>query len=301
MATAEDDPAPEGSAADWLTDKLLRGMIGGARLLPYSARIPAFGKLSRHFIAPLAGYGARARANLAYVWPDMDEPARRALAARVCENAGRVIMENYSNPAFFARASTFPLSGEGLPALDEARAQGRPVIAVTGHFGNYEAARARLNAAGHELGALYRPMANAYFNSHYVATMEAVGRPMFPQGRKGTMAFIRHLKAGGMLLILHDVHTPRGEVIDFMGRPAATATSAAEMALRYDALMLPVYGTRQNGGLDYAVEVEAPIAHSDPVTMTRAATESLEARVESDPDQWFWIHRRWKVRRRRKG
>ncbi|QDC09473.1 lysophospholipid acyltransferase family protein [Oceanicola sp. D3] len=293
-ATTDDDPPPKGSAADWLTDKILRGFIGSARLLPYPARIRTFGKLTRNVIAPLAGYGKRARDNLAMVWPDMEPPARAALAAKVCENAGRVLMENYSNPTFFARAASFSLSGPGLPALEEARATGRAVIAVTGHFGNYEAARAKLNTSGYHFGGLYRPMANAFFNQHYVATMEAVGRPVFPQGRKGTMAFIRHLKAGGMLIILHDVNTWRGEVIDFMGHPARTATSAAEMALRYDALMLPLYATRLNGGLDYAVEVEEPIPHTDARTMTEAATRSLEARVEADPDQWFWIHRRWK-------
>ena len=293
-ATDDDDPPPQGSAADWLTDKLLRGFIGSARLLPYPARIRAFGKLTRHLIAPLAGYGRRARDNLALVWPDMEPAARAALAARVCENAGRVLMENYSNPAFFARAAGFSLSGPGLPALEEARAQGRAVIAVTGHFGNYEAARAKLNTSGYHFGGLYRPMANAFFNQHYVETMEAVGRPVFPQGRKGTMAFIRHLKAGGMLIILHDVNTWRGEKIDFMGHPARTATSAADMALRYDALMIPIYGTRIDGGLDYAIEVEQPIPHTDARSMTEAATRSLEARIEDDPDQWFWIHRRWK-------
>lgn len=294
MPAPSDPQPPKGTFGDWLTDKILRGFIGGARLLPYGARIPVFGKLSRHVIAPLAGYGRRARNNLALVWPDMDAPARHALAAKVCENAGRVLMENYSNPVFFARAAGFSLSGPGLTALEEARESGRAVIAVTGHFGNYEAARARLNTAGYRFGGLYRPMANAFFNSHYVATMEAVGRPVFPQGRKGTMAFVRHLKSGGMLLILHDVNSWGGARIDFMGHPAHTATSAAEMALRYDALMLPVYGARIDGGLDYAVEVEAPIPHSDPLTMTRAATRSLEARIEDDPAQWFWIHRRWK-------
>ncbi|MDF1873436.1 lysophospholipid acyltransferase family protein [Vannielia sp.] len=291
--TAEDTPAT-GSPADWLVNKALRGFIGAARVLPYGARIPTFGKITRHFIAPLAGYDKRAQKNLAMVWPDMPAPARRALAARVCENAGRVLMENYSNPAFFARAANFPLSGPGLPALEEARASGRAVIGVTGHFGNYEAARAALNTRGFHFGGLYRPMTNGFFNQHYVQTMEAVGRPVFPQGRRGTMAFIRHLKAGGMLIILHDVHAWRGTPISFMGHTAKTATSAAEMALRYDALMLPLYGTRVDGGLDYRVEVEAPIPHSDAVTMTQTATRSLEARIEDNPDQWFWIHRRWK-------
>jgi KDO2-lipid IV(A) lauroyltransferase len=69
------------------------------------------------------------------------------------------------------------------------------------------------------------------------------------------------------------------------------------MALKYDALLVPIYSTRAANGLDFRIELEAPVPHSDPETMTRALNASLEARVRAAPEQWFWVHDRWKPQR----
>ena len=74
----------------------------------------------------------------------------------------------------------------------------------------------------------------------------------------------------------------------------AGGVSAAELALRYGADLIPFYATRRPDGLDFDIELEAPVPHSDPVTMTIQMNQSLEARVRAHPGQWFWIHRRWK-------
>ena len=66
------------------------------------------------------------------------------------------------------------------------------------------------------------------------------------------------------------------------------------MALKYNALIIPFYGTRQDNGLDFKVELEAPIPATDPETMTQVINDNLQARVEETPEQWFWVHRRWK-------
>jgi KDO2-lipid IV(A) lauroyltransferase len=96
------------------------------------------------------------------------------------------------------------------------------------------------------------------------------------------------------MVLLFDLNVVDGEMIDFLGRPAATATSAAELARRYGAEVIPFYAVRQPDGLSFQIELEAPIPHGDPLTMTRALNESLAARVRANPGQWFWIHRRWK-------
>jgi KDO2-lipid IV(A) lauroyltransferase len=85
-----------------------------------------------------------------------------------------------------------------------------------------------------------------------------------------------------------------GPALPFFGKPAPTALSAAEMALKYDAALVPIYGIRQPDGLSFEIRVEDPIPHTDPETMTRALNASLEALVRDHMDQWFWIHRRWK-------
>ena len=105
---------------------------------------------------------------------------------------------------------------------------------------------------------------------------------------------IRFLKAGGMLGLLSDHHMAHGELVDFLGKPAWTATSAAKMALKYNALLVPLYATRTPDGLSFTIEIEEPIPHTDALTMTRALNDSASARVRAHMGQWFWLHRRWK-------
>ncbi|WP_395006481.1 lysophospholipid acyltransferase family protein [Cypionkella sp.] len=268
-----------------------RGLIGVSLALPYRLRVPLMGWFLRRLVGPYAGYSKRACENLALIWPDMPLEKRSQIAAQSLDNAGRTLIENYSK-AFTARQARVTPTGPGLAALDAANAAGRPVILVSGHFGNYEAARACLVARGFTVGGLYRPMTNPYFNAHYIRTMEAFGGPVFPQGRAGTAGFVKHLKAGGLLVLLFDQRAA-GEDIDFLGHPAKTALSAAELALRYNADLIPFYATRQPDGLSFVVEMEAPIAKASALEMTTALSQSLEARVRAHPEQWFWVHRRW--------
>lgn len=281
-------------AMHWAVDRLLRAAIGAALLLPYERRVRTMGWLMRALIAPLAGYNARSRDNLAMIFPEIPAPDRRRMARAVADNVGRTLIENYSGADFLARLATEVPRGAGLAALEAARADGRPAILVSGHFGNYEAPRAALVARGFAIGGLYKPMRNPYFNAHYVRTMEGFGGPVFPQGAAGTKGFVRHLKAGGMLVLLIDQRMATGEPLDFLGQRARTALSAAELALRYDAVLLPFYGTRRPDGLTFDVEIEAPVPPTDPVTMTQALNDSLAVRVRAHPEQYFWVHRRWR-------
>ena len=281
-------------ARHWLVNAVLVGIIQAALALPYPARVRLVGALVQRVIGPIAGYRRAALKNLAKILPDISEAQRTKITGACLNNAGRTFIENYSDRDFPARLAQNPLTGPGWPALEQAAAKGQPVILVTGHFGNYEAARAAMVGRGLPIGGLYRDMSNPYFNAHYVKTMQAFGGPVFPQGRKGTAGFVRHLKSGGQLVLLFDQHVFGAPILDFMGHPARTAVSAAELALRYDALLIPFYGVRQSDGVSFETVFAAPIAHSDPETMTQALNDNLAARIHSDPGQRFWVHRRWR-------
>jgi KDO2-lipid IV(A) lauroyltransferase len=281
-------------ARHWAVNAVIVGLINLALALPYVQRVRFMGWMVAHVVGPLAGYRRAALENLAQVWPN--RAAEHAEIAGAClDNAGRTFIENYSARDFPKRLAQNPLTGPGWPALQEASEAGRPVILVTGHYGNYEAARAALVGRGLPIGGLYRDMSNPYFNAHYVKTMESFGGPVFPQGRRGTAGFVRHLRDGGQLVLLFDQHVIGAPVLDFLGVPARTAVSAAELALRYDALLIPFYGIRQADGLSFETVLEAPVPPSDPQTMTQALNDSLAARIKADPGQWFWVHRRWRV------
>ncbi|HMO08034.1 MAG TPA: lysophospholipid acyltransferase family protein [Paracoccaceae bacterium] len=291
-----DTPGERPRFALRLRGVVLRGLIGGLLALPYRWRVPLCGWVLSRIVAPLAGYDRRIRENLALVLPGLPEAEVRRLIRMVPDNAGRTLIEIYSGTEFVARATRHPMRGEGLAALDAAHAAGRPVILVTGHFGNYDAARAALFARGFRVGSLYKPMSDASFNAHYVAAMESIGRPMFPRGRAGLAGMLRFLRDGGMLAMAIDQTMAHGAPLTFFGEAALTALSAADLALRHDAILVPIYGIRQPDGLSFVVEVEPPIPNGTPEAMTQALNDSLEALVRRHPDQWFWIHRRWKGR-----
>ena len=291
---SQDGDTPPFRSDHYLVNLAARGLIVLALALPYGWRVGFVGWLMRRVIGPFAGYGARARENLALVWPDRPEAERAAIAEASLDNAGRTLIENYSTRDFLARARAIQPEGPGYAALIAARDAGRPVILVSGHFGNYEAARASLVARGFDIGGLYRNLSNSYFNAHYVRTMQAFGGPVFPQGRAGTAGFVRHLKAGGQLVLLFDQDVPGAPALPFLGQPARTALSAAELALRLKADLIPFFATRQPDGLGFKVELDPPVPASDPETMMLAVTQALERRVLAHPGQWFWIHRRWK-------
>lgn len=283
-----------GTRVDWLADRIIRGLLWFVLRLPYAHRVPFMGWIMSRVIGPLSGYRRRAETNLQMVYPEMPVLTRRALATAVCDNFGRTLIENYAWEEFGARLANTLATGAGLAALEEAAAKGKPVIFVTGHFGNHEAPRHVLTQRGYRIGGLYRPMANAYFNDHYAKTMSSWGGPVFAQGRQGTIGFAKHLKGGGMATLLFDVANAGGVDIPFLGHSARTALSAAELALRFDAVMIPYFAVRQPDGLSFQVTVQEPIAPSTAEDMMREATQRLEAQVQLHPEQWFWVHRRWK-------
>jgi KDO2-lipid IV(A) lauroyltransferase len=278
----------------WLQDRALRGLIWLLLRLPYRWRVPLCGWVMSRVIAPLAGYRRRIRENLALVLPDLPPAEVERITRAVPDNVGRTVIEIYSGQEFIARAASHPLRGPGVAALEEGHRAGRPVILVTGHFGNYDASRAALIARGYRVGALYMPMTNRHFNEHYVKAISRIGTPLFPRGRSGLADMVRHLRSGGMLGMLVDQHMVHGAQLSFFGYPAMTALSAAELALKYDALLVPTYAVRSPDGLSFDIIVETPIPQGSPEAMTQALNDSLEALVRQHVDQWFWIHRRWK-------
>lgn len=285
------------SVGDWLVDRIARIVIAVLLALPHRARVAAMGWIARVVVGPLTGYSRRARANLAYIWPDMPAADRNRIARAVLDNAGRTLIENYATADQLARAETWNVHGPGLAPARHALVANRPILFVSGHFGNYQAARAAMNVRGFALGGLYRPLDNGYFNDHYVRTVEAVGGPAFARGRRGLANFMRYVKGGGHGALLIDQYYGDGAVVDFLGKPAPTALSVGEIALKYDALVIPIYARRLENGVDFDVLLEAPVPHSDPVTMTQALMDSLGDQVRERPGQWFWVHRRWKPER----
>ncbi len=279
---------------DFVVNLALRALIGGLKSVPYRYRIPMMGWVVARIIGPLGKYNLRVRDNLALIFPQMPPAQVRHMMRAVPNNVGRTLMEVYSGAEFKAHVANTPIIGAGLDAILGAQTRGQGVILVSGHFGNYDVPRAVLSARGHAVGALYQPFSNARFDVHYRKTITEIGAPIFPRGRKGLADMVKHLRGGGLVGLLHDQSMSHGETLTYFGHPAKTAVSAAELAIRYDCLLIPVYGLRRPDGINFDLVIEEPIPHTTPEAMSQALNDSLEAMARAHLEQWFWIHRRWR-------
>ncbi|AXI48538.1 lauroyl acyltransferase [Sulfitobacter sp. SK012] len=297
MATTSKEKKQESGFDPW-NAAVSFAMIAVIRLLgilPYRWRVPMMGWTMSRIVGPILGYPKRVRDNLTMIFPDMPEIQKQQMARAVPDQVGRTLAELFSPQDLIATAAKSPMTGEGMAALDAAREEGRPIIIVSGHVGNYDIARAKLIERGHNVGGLYRSMNYRIFNDFYVSRISQVGTPLFLRGRRGMGQMVKFLKQGNTIALLIDQHMSAGAPLKFFGHTAYTALSAAELALRYDALLIPCYGLRNSDGMTFEIVVEAPIPHADPEGMTQALNDSLERQVRAHMEQWLWVHRRWKT------
>ncbi len=276
----------------------LLGALTWSRWRSFDARARSLGNLIGWTMRWIPIARRRFDREILRIYPDMDRADRLALSRKMGQNMGRTLFEVFHNAGFQAHQENFHITGPGLAILERQRDAGRGAILVSGHFGQWEAVRAVLKHRGMETGGVYRRQSNRHYQRLLVRGIEQGGRPALTTGREGTKEMIRHLRAGGFVAILLDEKTVDGEMLPFLGFDALTSTAAARLALKYDIPFMPVFGTRREGSSDIDVEFEAPIAPSDPTTMTRTFNDKLSARILAHPDQWYWLLRRWKDMRR---
>ena len=228
------------------------------------------------------------------VFPNMKRSERAKLGQNMGRYMGRTLFEIYHDAEFQTQHNKFRVSGPGLAALKEANAVGKGAIIVSGHFGQWEAVRAVIKMYGLESGAVYRPHKNRHYERRILAGIEAGGKPILATGKIGTRALVRHIREGGFIAILLDEKYADGVRMPFLGHPALTSLVAAQLALKYDLPMIPAFGTRTGDGTQFDVEFDAAIRPSDSLTMTQDFNDNLSARIHANPDQWYWMLRRWK-------
>ena len=275
---------------------VFRSLLGLLRALPYETRVAFGGKIAAFVVAPLAGFRRRIRKNLREICPELGVDEVQRLTWAVPDNFGRTLTELFSPEEFVARLGDVQIEGPGLVAMEAAKAEGRPSILVSGHFGNYDAVRSTVIARGFSVGGLYRPLNNRVINDIYVATISQIGTPLFERGRRGMAQMVKFLRDGGTLAILIDQHMGNGARLTYFRKTAMTGLSAAELALKYNAVVVPCYGIRQHDGVSFRVVLEEPVPHTTAEVMTQALNDSLEAQVRAHMGQWLWIHRRWKAK-----
>ncbi len=183
----------------------------------------------------------------------------------------------------------------------------RPVVMVSGHLGNFELAVFITGILGIPTYAIARPLDNPLLNRWLHQFRESRGQFILPT--EGSAAMIqRVLDSGGMLSLLGDQHAgTKGCWVDFMGRPASCHKAVALFTLSQNAPMLVSYTVRRAGPLQLeigcnAIADPADLAPElrDVSSLTQWYNRHLEALVRKWPEQYWWMHRRWKEKPRRR-
>jgi Kdo2-lipid IVA lauroyltransferase/acyltransferase len=183
----------------------------------------------------------------------------------------------------------------------DALVSGRPLLIVTGHFGNWEMGGYTLGLLGFKTHAIARPLDNPFLEDYLRRFRERTGQGIL--AKKGDFDQMQVLLAnGGVLATLADQDAgQRGVFVDYFGRPASTHKAVALLALEYSVPML-VLGVRKVGEpmryqpiCEDLILPEEYADERDPVkAITQRFTSALERVVRTAPEQYFWLHRRWK-------
>jgi KDO2-lipid IV(A) lauroyltransferase len=232
--------------------------------------------------------------NLDLTMPGKSNTEKKKFIKKLGWFIGATFTELIFNSEFQKSKSRFEHIESELKPLIEANKQGRPIIIVSAHLGCWEAIRAVLKLYNLTSGAIYKKNKNQFYETLHLKAIKSGGEPIFSTGYRGTKKMVKHLKTGGIIAIMLDQAAEDGEFFDFLGVPAKTATSVAKIAIKLDALVVPSYGIRSVKENVIKVHFEAPILNTEYKTMTANLTKSIENRVRANPEQWYWLHRRWK-------
>ncbi len=183
--------------------------------------------------------------------------------------------------------------------------RGQGLIMVTGHYGSFEVMGHLLASLGFRLVAVMRPLDNVYLNRFVVRSRRMQGLELLDK-RGATSVAEQVLAEGALLAFIGDQDAGhKGLFVDFFGRPASTYKSIALLAMATRSPIVVGYARRRGNVAQYDVGVQRIIhpneweEKDDPLRwITHAYTTAIEALVRTEPEQYLWIHRRWKSRPR---
>jgi Kdo2-lipid IVA lauroyltransferase/acyltransferase len=248
----------------------------------------------------------KALASLTVAFPELDARAREALGLASFRHLGRCAAELACLRQVDARLDTYVEFGpEDRARVSEALARGKGLVFVSGHVGHWELLARRVARDGFPCQSIAKEASDPR-TSALVESMRSRGQvKTIWRGQPGAARqMLRALRGGEILGLVIDQDTRVQSVfVPFFGVPASTPRAAADLALRTGAPVLAGFCQRQADG-HYRIRVrEVPLPPADPddkdsaaIALTAAITRDIEDAIRLHPEQWVWVHQRWKTR-----
>ena len=253
--------------------------------------------------ALLWGRRHRALANLDRVFPERSRAERRRIYRSSCQHLGLVFVELCSLLARPLPQCLERITIDGLEHVEKVMASHGRALALSAHLGNWEMLSAAHQLSPYRLAVVVRPLDSPALNALADAVRNKTGVELIDK-RRALRPVLSALERGRIVAILLDQNASRreGVFVPFFGRPASTSRSIAVLAVRTGTPVLPIFARREPDGRHRVMvlphlepsptnDVEAAV-----VELTARCTAVIEAAIRQTPEQWLWMHNRWRTR-----
>ena len=242
--------------------------------------------------------------NLDLAFPAKSRKEKKRILRGVFISLGRLLAEFTLFPRYTKENVSRTVIYEGFQNFAEAHARGKGVVFLTAHFGGWEVSSFIHSLHGYPMNIVVRPLDNPLLNDLVDGYRTLHGNRSFSK-QDYARGLLKALRKGEIIGILMDTNMtpPQGAFVDFFGVPACTATGIARVALHTDAAVVPAFCVWDKPLGKYKMCFEPAIKlvrsgddEADAIANTAAFTKVIERYATKYPDQWLWVHRRWKTR-----
>lgn len=242
--------------------------------------------------------------NLEIAFPQMPLQERKQILRRVYTGMGRHLAEFCLFPRYTAENIDHIVIYEGFENFDMARRAGKGVLLLTGHFGAWEIGSFYHSLKGNPMKIVVRDLDNPLVDALVKRYRTMHGNETIDNREflRGLLSAMRENETVGILMDTN-MTPPQGVFVDFFGVPACTAAGMARVAMKTGATVVPAYTIWDADLKKFKVCFDPPLvtantddSATDVITNTALYSAALEAIVRRHPDQWLWVHRRWKTR-----
>ena len=260
------------------------------------------GEIIGKYFGPLFRKKTIAKKNILIAFPDLNEKSINEMIERMWKNIGRIfgeyihinkfsIIDQKKIKIVFANKNNFELL----------KKNNKPVVFFSGHFANFELMAKCLQELGFNIGAIYRPLNNIFLNPIMEFIRKKYICPIqIEKGSNGTKKLIKHISTNGPLALMIDQRLSSSIRVPFFNQPASTTTTPAQLAIKYDALLIPVFLKRlEKTNFEFFIEEPLIInrtsdSDKDIFNITQIMNKKIEEFIKRDPAHWLWSHDRWK-------
>jgi Kdo2-lipid IVA lauroyltransferase/acyltransferase len=260
------------------------------------------GEIIGKYFGPLFRKKTIAKKNILIAFPDLNEKSINEMIDRMWKNIGRIFGEYiHINKFSIIDPKKIKIVFANKNNFEMLKKNNKPVVFFSGHFANFELMAKCLQELGFNIGAIYRPLNNIFLNPIMEFIRKKYICPIqIEKGSNGTKKLIKHISTNSPLALMIDQRLSSSIRVPFFNQPATTTTTPAQLAIKYDALLVPVFLKRlEKTNFEFFIEEPLIINRTsdydkDIFNITQIMNKKIEEFIKRDPAHWLWSHDRWK-------